>query len=138
MALESNVSKSIFQLKGTTFFEENKDATDEMKRRVAEAEEGTAAFLVKEAELLAEEKAETETEEREVQRAMQKQLINSGLRIMKKEKVKQEKAQGKEANEEEEVVAPPTYTRMSLQYLDLETLLFYGIDYERDTVSLTS
>ncbi len=37
----------------------------------------------------------------------------------------------------EEVVTRPTYTRMSLQYLSLETLYYYKIDFERDSVSLT-
>ena len=117
MALGSNVPKSIFPPKGTTFFEEDKDAIDKMKRR---EEVAIAAHLVKEVELRAKEKAEAKAKEKEFRRLMQKELINSGLdgkqiaAIMKKEKVKQEKAKGKEANEEDEVVAQPTYTRMSL------------------------
>ena len=48
--------------------------------------------------------------------------------ILKKEKIKQE--------EEKHAPAPAraTYTRMSLQYLSLETLYFYDIEFERDPV----
>ena len=79
---------------------------------------------------LAEQQQQHEREERE-RGEDEKQTAAT----MKKEKIKQEKAKGKEPNEEEEVVAQPTYTRMSLQYLDLETLLYYGIAQERNTVS---
>ncbi len=114
-----------------------------LEHREREAEEAIAVFKAKEAERLAKEKAEAEAKEKEFQHLMQEQLINSGLdekaiaAILKREKIKPEQAKEEKANDVEEVVARPTYTRMSLQYLSLETLYFYEIDFERDSVSST-
>ncbi|KAL1840743.1 hypothetical protein VTJ49DRAFT_183 [Mycothermus thermophilus] len=114
--------------------EEEKKAQEEAERKKKEAEEAIAAYKAKEAERLEKEKKEQEEREKEIQRVLQERLIASGLdekaieAIMKKEKIKPEK----EEPNPDTTLARATYTRMSLRHVEIETLLDFKIDFERD------
>jgi hypothetical protein len=119
--------------------EEERKAQQEAKRKEKEAEEVIAAFKAKEAERVEKEKQAKEAQEKEFQRLLQERLIKSGLdekaieAIMKEKKVKQEKQEKQEDDDRQ--ITRPTYTRMSLRHLDIQTLLYHKIDFEHDAVS---
>jgi hypothetical protein len=111
----------------------------ERVERERAAEDAIAAFKAKETERVENEKQEREAREAELQRLLKERLIASGLNeeqvksIMRKEKIKKEK----EAEHDDDN-PQPTYTRMSLRHLAIETLLFYKLDFEMDPVSYPS
>jgi hypothetical protein len=116
---------------------------EEKKQREKAAAEVVAKWKAEEAARIKRERLEKEDTDKAYQKRLQEDLLRSGLTekeveaILKKEKLKRER-------EEQEVmanrpVAPkPTYTRMSLRYLDVKTLLFYKIEWEYDQVCFPS
>ena len=118
--------------------EEERRAAQEKKRREKEAEAAVAKYKAEEAERAIKQKAERERAEKEYQRRMQEDLIHAGVdekdieAILKREKIKRDDERKRVEGEMQ--VGRPTYTRMSLQYLDIETLLFHKIEFEYDQV----
>lgn len=115
--------------------EEEKKAQEEAQRREKEAEESIAAYKAKEAERIEKERKEEEVRKKEFQRLLHERLISSGLdesdveMIIRKENEKRKKEDDEE-KEDAAKQAQPTYTRMSLQHVELETLKFYKMDWE--------
>jgi hypothetical protein len=97
------------------------------------------------ANLQKKEKADKEAADKEYQRRLQEDLIRSGIdekdikAIMKKEKIKREDARKKEDakhhDHQEQQADRPTFTRMSLRHLDIDTLIAFKVDWEYDPVS---
>lgn len=115
---------------------------EERKQREKDAEEAVAKWKAKEAARIEKERLEMEYTKAYLKR-LQADLQRSGLSdketntIIEKEKIKRER-------EEQKVVAnrpvafKHTYTRMSLRHLEIETLLFYKIEWEYDPVRFSS
>ena len=103
------------------------------------AEEAVRLWKLKEAEKIAKEKAEKEKADKDYQERLRIDLTRSGMSekdieaILKKEKVKKESEDKKKEHDQQ--LARPTYTRMSLRHLEVETLIYYKIDFEYDQVS---
>ncbi|KAK0733603.1 hypothetical protein B0T26DRAFT_736508 [Lasiosphaeria miniovina] len=117
--------------------EEDKKRREEEERKKKEAEDAIAAYKAKELERQEKEKKEKEAADKEYQRRLQEHLIKSGLdekeiaAILENKKIKRKKEE-EEEEERGKSVARPTYTRMSLRHLDIETLHFYKLDWEYD------
>lgn len=120
--------------------EEERQAHLEKKRREKEAELAVAKYKAEEAERIEREKREKDLAEKEYQRRMQEDLIRAGVdekdieAILKKEKIKRDEKQ-KEDDRRVALGGRPTYTRMSLKHLDVETLVYYNLEFEYDNVS---
>ncbi|KAK1769899.1 hypothetical protein QBC33DRAFT_304345 [Phialemonium atrogriseum] len=120
--------------------EEERREAEEKERREKEAKEAVARYKAEEAERLVKEKRERELAEKEYQRRMQEDLIRAGVdekdieAILKKEKIKREDEKKKEDDRRhaDQQLARPTYTRMSLRHLDVETLVYYNIEFDYD------
>jgi hypothetical protein len=119
------------------------EGLDEAERikRLKDVDEAITAYKAVETERIEKERQESEAREAELQRLLKERLLASGLNeeqiksILRMEKIKKEKEKEAEDNDNDN---RPTYTRMSLKYLEMETLLFYKLDFERDEVSLES
>jgi hypothetical protein len=113
--------------------EEERRAAHEKKRREKEAAHAVAKYKAEEAERHEKERKEKELAEKEYQRRLQEDLITAGVdekdieAIMKKKKIGEEEGVPKTGR--------PTYTRMSLKDLEIETLVYFKVDYEMDKVS---
>jgi hypothetical protein len=112
------------------YLEEERRREEEKKRREKEAEEAVEKYKLKEAERLAKEKEDKERAEKEYKARMTADLLAAGVdekeivAIIDKKKVKKDDKDR------------PTYTRMSLRHLDIETLVYYKIQFEYDQVSI--
>lgn len=127
--------------------EEERKEDEDRERREQEKKLAIAEYKAKEAERTAKEKEDRDRAEKEYQRRMQEDLIRAGVdekdieAIIKKEKIKRavedkKKEDAKNDHGGQGQVARPTYTRMSLKHLDIETLYYFKIDWEYDPVSL--
>jgi hypothetical protein len=126
--------------------EEERKEQEEKERREKERQAAIAEYKAKEAERIQKEKEEKERADKEYQRRLQEDLIRAGVdekdieAIIRKEKIKRDadnkKKDDERKHEQQQQVARPTYTRMSLKHLDIETLYYYKIDWEYDPVSL--
>ena len=118
--------------------EERRELAAKQEREHA-AEEAVRLWKLKEAEKIAKEKAEKEKADKEYQERLRIDLARSGMSekdieaILKKEKIKKEDEDKKKEHDQQ--LARPTYTRMSLRHLEVETLIYYKIDFEYDQVS---
>jgi hypothetical protein len=123
--------------------EDERREEEEKDRREKEKKLAIAEYKAKEAERIAKEKEEKERAEKEYQRRLQEDLIRAGVdekdieAIIKKEKIKRAAEDKKKEDDRRNggQVARPTYTRMSLKHLDIETLYYFKIDWEYDPVS---
>jgi hypothetical protein len=110
--------------------QEEQRKEEEKRRRDREAEEAVEKYKLK----LAREKEEKEKAEKEYKLRVTADLLAAGVpekdigAILEKKKIKQEEKEEKEKDR-------PTYTRMSLRHLDIETLVYYKIEFEYDQVS---
>jgi hypothetical protein len=135
-AAEKRIRKEI-ELKR---LEEEKKAREEAERIKKEKEAAVAEWKAAEAARELKEKEEKEAADKAYQRRLQEDLIRSGLSekeiqaILKKEKIKKddENKRREEAHQHEQQIARPTYTRMNLRHLDIDTLIYYKIDWEYD------
>lgn len=126
--------------------EEERKEEEERERREKEKKLAIAEYKAKEAERIAKEKEEKERAEKEYQRRLQEDLIRAGVdekdieAIIKKEKIKRAAEDKKKEDEKNKggqgQVARPTYTRMSLKHLELETLYYFKLDWEYDPVNI--
>lgn len=122
--------------------EEERKEEEERERREKEKKLAIAEYKAKEAERIAKEKEEKERAEKEYQRRLQEDLIRAGVdekdieAIIKKEKIKRAAEDKKKEDDKNKggqgQVARPTYTRMSLKHLELETLYYFKLDWEYD------
>ncbi|KAK4182850.1 hypothetical protein QBC35DRAFT_478707 [Podospora australis] len=101
-------------------------------------EEAIPRWKAKEANRITAEEAATQAYAEEFQRRLRVELSDAGLSgkeieaILKKEGIKQKERRAHEEKKDENQGAPPTYTRLSLRHLDVATLQFYKMDWERD------
>ncbi|KAK4162415.1 hypothetical protein QBC43DRAFT_79063 [Cladorrhinum sp. PSN259] len=114
----------------------DKGISDRLAREMAEA---VTRWNAKEAERDARERAEKEAADKEFRRRLFEEFRHSGLSeteieaIMKKEVAKW-RAEEQKLTEQIPESNRPTFTRMSLRHLEIETLNFYKVDWEWDAV----
>lgn len=107
--------------------EEEREA-EEQERREKEAEVAVERYKQKELERVSMERKEKERREKEYQRRLQEQLVQSGLNgdqveaILKNEKIPEPKSDKPK----------PQYTRLLRKHLSLETLRTFEIEYAVD------
>ena len=119
--------------------EEERKELEAKHERERAAEEAVRLWKLKEAEKIAKEKAEKEKADKEYVERLRIDLARSGMSekdieaVLKKEKIKKEDDEKKKEHDQQ--LARPTYTRMSLRHLEIDTLIYYKIDFEYDQVS---
>ncbi len=107
--------------------EEKAHEEDEMRKRMAE--EAIRKWKDKEIKKAEKQRNEKEKRDREYQDRMRADLLASGLDERSVEAILEKK-------DAVQQVARPTYTRMALRHLEVETLIYYKIDFEYDQVSI--
>lgn len=117
---------------------------EEEKQKQKDKEE-YEAFQRKQAEKAAAEKAKRDKEEAELEGAMRKRLAQFGFQenqiqamVHPEQQKKLEQQVGLTPHNPLRIAPQPTYAKIRREYLDVETLHYYDIPYEYDTVSCHS